>query len=179
MFCVRQIGPFISGVPSKKERKQNLPKSDKGRKACNPQSTHLLIGETNASKGEHLDFREYSLFTFGSKNIAGQPLEMEVGTRASLLVISEKTYDDLVSGRRELPLETSGVVLRTYTGKEVKPKGSCIVDVCHDGKQYCLPLLGVCGEGPSLLGRNWLGVIKLNWAGQQLSRFHHMISVWN
>ena len=36
-----------------------------GKKVGNPQSAHLLIGENNASKGEHLDPREYSLFTFG------------------------------------------------------------------------------------------------------------------
>ena len=54
---------------------------------------------------------------------------MEVDTGASLSVISEKTYENLVSGRRALPLEASGVVLCLYTGEEVKPKGSCMVDV--------------------------------------------------
>ena len=101
-------------------------------------------------------------------NIAGQPLQMEVDTRASLSVISEKTYENLVSARRAPPLETSGVVLRTYTGEKVKPKGSYMVDVCHDGKQYCLPLLVVCGEGPSLLGRDWMEEIKLNWPRMKL-----------
>ena len=95
-----------------------------------------MIGERNASKGEHLDPKEYSSFIFGSKdsspyivhwNIAGQPLEMEVDTGASLSVISEKTYGNLVSGRRAPALETSVVVLRTYTGEEVKPEGSCTV----------------------------------------------------
>ena len=103
------------------------------------------------------------MLTFGSKNsspyrvhmkIAGQPLEMEVDKGVSLLVISEKIYEKLVSERRAPPLETSGVVLSTYSGEEVKPKGSCMVDVCHDGKQYCLQLLVLYGEGPSLLGRN-------------------------
>ena len=92
-----------------------------------------------------------------------QPLEMEVDTGASMSVISEKNYENLISGRRALPLETFGLVLLTFTGEEIKPKGSCMVNVCHDGRQYCLPLLVVCGEGPSLLGRDWLGVIKLNW----------------
>ena len=115
-------------------------------------STHLLIDEENASKGnKHLDPREYSLLTFGSKNsssyrvhmnIAGQRLEMEVDTGASLSVISKKTYENVVSGRRHVHwkhLELSFVLIR----EEVKPKGSSTVGVCHGGKPYCLPLLFV------------------------------------
>ena len=56
-------------------------------------------------------------------------MEVDTGASLSLSVISEKTYENLVSGRRALPLEASGVVLCLYTGEEVKPKGSCMVDV--------------------------------------------------
>lgn len=88
---------------------------------------------------------------------------MEIDTGASLSVISEKTYNNLVSKNRAPPLEKSGTVLRTYTGEEVKPKGSCTVDVCYKGGKYSLPLLVVKEEGPALLGRNWLEEIKINW----------------
>ena len=53
------------------------------------------------------------------------------------------------------------MVLRTYTGEEVKPKGSCTVDACYEGGKYSLPLLVVKEEGPALLGRNWLEEIKI------------------
>ena len=110
----------LSRLFQAKENENQLPKSDNGKKGGNPQSTHLLIGEENALKGEHLYPREYSMFTLGSidsspyrvlMNIAGKLLEVEVDTGASLSVISEKTYENLVSGGRALPLETSGVVL--------------------------------------------------------------------
>ena len=81
---------------------------------------------------------------------------MEIDTGASLSVIREKTYNNLVSKNGDPPLEKSGTVLRTYTGEEVKPKGSCTVDVCYKGGKYSLPLLVLKEEGPALLGRNWL-----------------------
>ena len=33
----------------------------------------------------------------------------------------------------------------------------------YDDRHFQLPLLVVPGEGPSLLGRNWLQVVQLNW----------------
>ena len=37
------------------------------------------------------------------------------------------------------------------------------VIVEYSGETATLPLLVVKGEGPSLLGRNWLGALKLDW----------------
>ena len=114
----------------------------------------------------------YSLFNFGSPHpspykvqlsVAGQPLEMEVDTRASLSVIGEELDNYIFSARQAPQLVESGIVLHTYTGEEVKSKGSCSVNVCYDGVEYSLPLLVVGGKGPALLGRNWLEKIKLNW----------------
>ena len=114
----------------------------------------------------------YSLFNVRSQrpspykvqlSVAGQPLEMEVDTGASLSVISEELYNYLFSAGQAPQLVESGIVLRTYTGEEVKPKGSCSVNVCYDGVEYSLTLLVVGGKGPALLGRNWLEKIKLNW----------------
>ena len=158
------------------------------RSQTNPQGTHLLEEEENTPGGEQ-GTGAYSLFTLGSKrpapykvqlSVNGQTLEMEIDTRASLSVISEKTYNNLVSKNRAPPLEKSGTVLRTYPGEEVKPKGSCTVDVCYEGGKifkkkifknlnlyrtgkYSLPLLVVKEEGPALLGRNRLEEIKINW----------------
>ena len=88
---------------------------------------------------------------------------MEVDTGASLSVICEELYNHLFSTGQATQLVESGIVLRTYTGEEVKPKGSCSMNVCYDGVEYSLPLLVVGGKGPALLGRNWLEKIKLNW----------------
>ena len=88
--------------------------------------------------------------------VGGQTLDMEIDTGAFLSVISERIYDKLVSEKDALPLEKSGIVLRTYTGEEAKSKVSCTVDVSYEGQEHSLPLLVVPGEGPALLGSNWL-----------------------
>ena len=37
------------------------------------------------------------------------------------------------------------------------------VQVVYQGQTAILPLVVVKGDGPTLLGRNWLTKIKLNW----------------
>ena len=88
---------------------------------------------------------------------------MEADTGASLSVIIEELYNYLFSAGQALQLVESGIVLRTYTREEDKPKRSCSVNECYDGIEYPLPLLVVGSKGPALLGRNWLEKIKLNW----------------
>ena len=78
-------------------------------------------------------------------------------------VIGEELYNYLFSAGQAPQLVESGIVLRTYTGEEVKSKGSCSLNVCYDGVEYSLTLLVVGGKRPALLGRNWLEKIKLNW----------------
>lgn len=41
--------------------------------------------------------------------------------------------------------------------------GARDVKVQYEGQSATLPLLVVKGNGPMLLGRNWLGTIKINW----------------
>ena len=41
--------------------------------------------------------------------------------------------------------------------------GARDVKVQYEGQSATLPLLVVKGNGPTLLGRNWLGTIKINW----------------
>ena len=61
--------------------------------------------------GEEQGVGAYSLFNFGSQ----RPLPYKV---------------KLSVARQALQLVQSGIVLRTYTEEEVKPKGSCSVSVC-------------------------------------------------
>ena len=42
--------------------------------------------------------------------------------------------------------------------------GSFDADVVYDSQRVTLPLVVVKGNGPMLLGRNWLKAIKLNWS---------------
>ena len=89
-------------------------------------------------------------------------LLMEVDTGASASLISEATYKQLWQGN--LPrLKKTNVKLRTYSGELLKVLGSITIDVVYEGQNEKLPLLVVAGEGPSLLGKNWMTKIRLNW----------------
>ena len=52
---------------------------------------------------------------------------------------------------------------RTYTGEQICLKGELQVRVKKEGNKRTLPLLVVEGEGPPLIGRNWLESIPLDW----------------
>ncbi|KAM7284440.1 uncharacterized protein ISCGN_001534, partial [Ixodes scapularis] len=88
------------------------------------------------------------------------PLTMEVDTGAAVSVLPLDLYKtrfpNLVKGR-------SGVVLRAFTGKKVKPVGEAQVEVEYQDQVHKLPLQIVDFKGPPLLGRDWLEVLRLDW----------------
>lgn len=57
----------------------------------------------------------------------------------------------------------SSIKLKTYTGEVVKPWGVIEADVAYEGSESRLPLLIVTGNTPTLLGRNWLKKVSLDW----------------
>ena len=92
------------------------------------------------------------------------PTNMEVDTGASVSLISKDTYDKLwPNSAAAPPLKQSSVLLRTYTGEHLEIVGSVSVDVCYKEQTTHLPLIVVAGNGPSLLGRDWLQHIRLDW----------------
>ncbi|XP_041379565.1 uncharacterized protein LOC121392407 [Gigantopelta aegis] len=72
-------------------------------------------------------------------NVNGVDITMEVDTGASVSIISESTYRKYWEKGQAPPIVPSSTNLKTYTLTVVK------------------------GSGPSLLGRDWLLKIKLNW----------------
>ena len=87
-------------------------------------------------------------------------ISMELDTRATVSVISEETRNEKVPSS---PLENSQLKLKTYTGGHLKIKGQAFVDVSYNGQNIKLPLQVIKGNGPALLGRNWLRTLKLDW----------------
>ena len=92
------------------------------------------------------------------------PVVMEVDTGATLSVISEKMYHQLWKSNAPQIVQ-SKVKLRTYTGDEIPVIGALNVQVSHAGQQKQLQLVVTEGNGPALLGRNWLEVLQINWKG--------------
>lgn len=94
-----------------------------------------------------------------SVQIQGKKMKMQVDTGASLSLISKETYHKL----GDIPLRKFKHRLATYTGEEMKVLGCIEVDIKYEDQRACLPLVVVDGCGPSLLGRNWLPHLRLDW----------------
>ena len=54
-------------------------------------------------------------------------------------------------------------MVKTCTGEQICLKGELQGRVKKEGKEWTLPLLVVEGQGPPLIGRNWLESIPLDW----------------
>ena len=64
---------------------------------------------------------------------------------------------------RKKALKTSETRLTMYSGEAIATLGEADVVVSYKDQQATLPLVVVAGTGPSLLGRNWLTTIRLDW----------------
>ena len=114
--------------------------------------------------------KEYTLFNLTANKrshpfqvtvcVDGQDLAMEIDTGASLSLISEETQKSLWPNKR---LQPSTANLTTYSGESLSIKGCMVVKVCYGQQEAKLTLLVVHGKGPSLLGRDWLQSLQLNW----------------
>ena len=87
-------------------------------------------------------------------------IPMEIDTGASMSIMSEDTYRKIWPAKK---LEVSNVKLQTYSKEPSPVVDARYVQVQYEGQSATLPLIVVKGNGPTLLGRNWLGIIKINW----------------
>ena len=116
---------------------------------------------------------EYALFHFSDRSLEpivilpllkGVELLMEVDTGATRSIISQCTYQRLWSGADAPPLCSTTARLKTYTGEVIRVLGEIQVEVSLNHQKENLSLLIVEGDGPSLLGRDWLQKV-INWIG--------------
>ena len=83
---------------------------------------------------------------------------MKVDTGASVPIVSEATYKKLWPGGN-FPLQPSDALLHTYTGENLCIVGAMPAQVPYAVHEASGTLLVVSGEGPTLLGRDWLAKI--------------------
>lgn len=62
-----------------------------------------------------------------------------------------------------LSLHCSTMKLHAYTGNPIQVRGQFNVRVTYKSHTQPFPLTVVAGSGPSLMGRNWLTEIRLDW----------------
>ena len=111
---------------------------------------------------EESEDQPFGLFTVKGKvnssilvdlSIDGTPITMTLDTGASVSIISEKTHQTQLP---HLQLSSPGLLLRTYTGEPIKICRQTQMSVTYKDQQYNLQLVVVEGNGPPLLGRDWL-----------------------
>ena len=92
-------------------------------------------------------------------NVNDSPVQMELDTGSALSFIS---YEEFSKKFKHLPLQSSNLILKTYTGEKVSPMGVCKVIVSHNNKSFNLELYVLKSKGPALFGREWLNRMQLN-----------------
>ena len=86
---------------------------------------------------------------------------MEVDTGAVVSILPYREYERSFN---HLALKPSWVILKTYLGELITPKGELTVDVKIKGRIYHkLPMIVVDSPGSPLLGRDWIRVVNIEW----------------
>ena len=85
---------------------------------------------------------------------------MELDTGAEASIISEETREETFP---EEKLRPSDLKLKTYTNEAMRVTGTLNVKLQYEDQVKKLALVVTAGNGPSLLGWNWLDHINLNW----------------
>jgi transposase InsO family protein len=86
---------------------------------------------------------------------------MQIDTAADFSVMSKQVYRSMFS---HMPMSSSKVKLKTYTGDKIVVCGEIMFDVVYKDQKATLPMVVVDHPGrPTLLGRNWLEKLKLEW----------------
>ena len=128
-----------------------------------PQQTTI----TPVVEGE--EGEEDLIFQVGSTNnypyevvleVDGKRLRMEIDTGASVSLISQATQKSLYPGAT---LSKPKLRLSTYTQHPISVVGTMSVRVKYEEYEGRQTLHVVEGCGPSLLGRDWMNNIRLNW----------------
>ena len=59
---------------------------------------------------------------------------------------------------------STDVKFKTYTGEVLRTCGQMLCKVVYGGREHILPMIVAENEGkPTLLGRNWLEKLKIDW----------------
>jgi len=86
---------------------------------------------------------------------------MEINTGVAISLVSEETVYS--SFMKDLPCQSTDVVLHTYTGESVPVLGKLMIKVEKDEAVLILPLLVVKGSSMTLMVRDWLQKLKFDW----------------
>ena len=86
--------------------------------------------------------------------------KMQLDTGATVSILPKALYDQQFN---QWPLRSTKIKLKAYNGVQIPVCGEVHLPVVYEQQELVLPLIVVDGDGPPLLGRNWLEQLKLNW----------------
>ena len=92
--------------------------------------------------------------------IDGKQVDMELDTGASVTIIRKNVWYDVLAKKL---VQKTDVKLRSYSGHEIPVVGEAKVQVSHRNQEALLPVIITENDGPVLMGRDWLSVLKLDW----------------
>ncbi len=104
-------------------------------------------------------------------SIDGRRVKMEVDTGASVTIVNEETYNNVLKVK---PLRKSTVRLKTYTSELIPVMGELDVTVLFRQQEKELRLIVVAGKGPNLVGRDWLE--EFNYAIGNIKQLSHTVA---
>lgn len=133
---------------------------------------NLLGEEAESSDEQSMDETDAygGMYTLSSK--ANHPIQlqvtlngadtiMELDTGASRTIISEATQSEALERESSCPPEVD----RQYSDIHRRKTRKITVELVHKRQHgQDITMLIVKGDGPSLIGRDWLGKIRLDWA---------------
>ena len=163
----RSSRPANRPTPARVKAQRFSHHSHRSQQSGNTQPTQTIRESTVESDSEDTAL---PLFKVGRKalrpivvtlNVSGRRLPMEVDTGAAVSIISAGTKEELFP---DFQLTSTSLILTTYTGEETEITGEMQVEVSYGDYKGCLRLYVVEGTGPTLMGRDWLRFIRLDWA---------------
>ena len=150
---VRQIAQEMNKVSIWDEEKDIIPMMAVTQE-LKPQN-NLLEGPTHMINNT----RQASYKTDVSFN--GNVVNMEIDTGSGVTILSKQDYDNMSLASRNL--ETSRLILKGYSGSELKCLGERTMQVNINGQTKEAIIRVVDCNGPSLLGRDLISMFTIPW----------------
>ena len=138
------------------------------KKVCQSKGTTAVQATQLVQDGE-AEEEPLSLFHLGARQehpittkvmLNGTPVTIEIDTDAAVSIMSSQQKVKLFPEAR---LQPSNVKLRTYTKEPIPVLGVMPVQVICGEQKKNLSLVVVQDNGPTLLGRDWLSHLRLDW----------------